>query len=41
MLGYEGIAARLYLILAEEQDADTKLNFLAKSVVNKRAQQAA
>jgi len=37
MLGYEGIAQRLRLTLAEEQDADTKLNFLAKSVVNPRA----
>lgn len=37
MLGYEGIAKRLRLTLAEEQDADTKLNFLAKSIVNKRA----
>lgn len=37
MLGYEGIAKRLYLTLAEEQDADTKLNFLAKSIVNQRA----
>lgn len=39
-LGYEGIAARLYLTLAEEQDADTKLNFLAKDLVNPRAQAA-
>jgi ferritin-like metal-binding protein YciE len=39
MLGYEGIAKRLRLTLAEEQDADTKLNFLAKQVVNPRAQQ--
>lgn len=37
MLGYEGIAKRLRLTLAEEQDADTKLNFLAKSIVNRRA----
>ena len=37
MLGYEGISKRLYLTLAEEQDADTKLNFLAKSIVNQRA----
>jgi ferritin-like metal-binding protein YciE len=38
MLGYEGIAKRLRLTLAEEQDADTKLNFLAKQIVNPRAQ---
>ena len=37
MLGYEGIAQRLRLTLAEEQQADTKLNFLAKSIVNARA----
>lgn len=37
MLGYEGIAKRLRLILAEEQDADTKLNFLAKEIINQRA----
>ena len=41
MLGYEGIAKRLRLTLAEEQDADTKLNFLAKQIVNPRAQAAA
>ena len=40
MLGYEGIAKRLRLTLAEEQDADTKLNFLAKEIVNVRAQAA-
>lgn len=40
MLGYEGIAKRLRLTLAEEQDADTKLNFLAKEIINKRAQMA-
>lgn len=39
MLGHEGIAQRLRLTLAEEQDADTKLNFLAKEVVNPRAQE--
>jgi ferritin-like metal-binding protein YciE len=39
MLGYEGIAKRLRLTLAEEQDADTKLNFVAKQIVNPRAQQ--
>ena len=38
MLGYEGIAQRLWLTLAEEQQADTKLNFLAKNIVNIRAQ---
>jgi ferritin-like metal-binding protein YciE len=37
MLGYEGISRRLRLTLAEEQDADTKLNFLAKSIINPRA----
>lgn len=37
MLGYEGIAKRLRLTLAEEQDADTKLNFLAKGLINPRA----
>jgi ferritin-like metal-binding protein YciE len=37
MLGYEGIAQRLRLTLAEEQDADTKLNFIAKRVINERA----
>jgi ferritin-like metal-binding protein YciE len=37
MLGYESIAQRLRLTLAEEQDADTKLNFLAKSLINPRA----
>lgn len=37
MLGYEGIAKRLRLTLAEEQDADTKLNFLAKNLVNPKA----
>jgi ferritin-like metal-binding protein YciE len=39
MLGYEGIAKRLRLTLAEEQDADTKLNFLAKGLINPRALQ--
>lgn len=37
MLGYPAIAKRLYLTLAEEQDADTKLNFLAKQIINERA----
>jgi ferritin-like metal-binding protein YciE len=40
MLGYEGIARRLQLTLAEEQQADTKLNFLAKEIINQRAQMA-
>lgn len=34
MLGLEGIAQRLRLTLGEEQDADTKLNFIAKHLVN-------
>jgi ferritin-like metal-binding protein YciE len=37
MLGYAGIAKRLRLNLADEQDADTKLNFLAKEIINHRA----
>ena len=37
MLGLEGIAKRLRLTLTEEQDADTKLNFLAKAIINPRA----
>jgi ferritin-like metal-binding protein YciE len=37
MLGYEGISKRLRLTLEEEQQADTKLNFLAKSIINPRA----
>lgn len=37
MLGYEGIAQRLRSTLAEEQVADTKLNFLAKNIINVRA----
>jgi len=41
MLGYEGIAQRLRLTLQEEQQADTKLNFLAKNIVNRRAQREA
>lgn len=41
LLGHEGIAQRLRLTLAEEQDADTKLNFLAKSIVNPRATEGA
>jgi len=38
MLGHEGICKRLRLTLAEEQQADTKLNFLAKNLINLRAQ---
>ena len=38
MLGYEGIAKRLRLTLAEEQQSDTKLNFLAKNIINPLAQ---
>lgn len=37
MLGYEGIAKRLRLTLEEEQQADTKLNFIAKNLINHRA----
>jgi ferritin-like metal-binding protein YciE len=37
MLGYEGIGKRLRLTLEEEQQADTKLNFLAKNIINPRA----
>jgi ferritin-like metal-binding protein YciE len=37
MLGHEGIAQRLRYTLAEEQQADTKLNFLAKNIINPRA----
>lgn len=37
MLGYEAIGKRLRLTLAEEQDADTKLNFLAKELINPKA----
>jgi ferritin-like metal-binding protein YciE len=40
MLGYDAIAKRLRLTLEEEQQADTKLNFLAKNLVNRRAQMA-
>jgi ferritin-like metal-binding protein YciE len=39
-LGYEGISKRLRLILEEEQQADTKLNFLAKNLINQRANTA-
>ena len=37
MLGYDAIAKRLRLTLEEEQQADTKLNTLAKNIVNRRA----
>jgi ferritin-like metal-binding protein YciE len=37
MLGYPAIAAKLRSILQEEQQADTKLNFLAKSLINEKA----
>jgi len=37
MLGYEGITQRLRLTLEEEQQADTKLNFLAKHLINLKA----
>jgi len=37
MLGYKAVAAKLRSILEEEQQADTKLNFLAKSLVNQKA----
>ncbi len=37
MLGHEAIAKRLRLTLEEEQQADTKLNALAKNLVNRRA----
>ncbi|HEX6225378.1 MAG TPA: DUF892 family protein [Chryseolinea sp.] len=40
MLGYEGISKRLRLTLEEEQQADTKLNFLAKNLINPRAKVA-
>jgi ferritin-like metal-binding protein YciE len=37
MLGLPAIAAKLRAILEEEQQADTKLNFLAKSLINRQA----
>ncbi len=40
MLGYDAIAKRLRLTLEEEQQADTKLNTLAKNIVNRRAKLA-
>ncbi len=38
MLGYEAVAAKLRMILEEEQQADTKLNFMAKNLIDQRAQ---
>ncbi len=38
MLGYTTFASRLRLTLEEEQQADTKLNFLAKNLINQRAE---
>ncbi|MBA3649083.1 MAG: DUF892 family protein [Chitinophagales bacterium] len=40
MLGYDAVASKLRMILQEEQQADTKLNFLAKNIINQRAQTA-
>jgi ferritin-like metal-binding protein YciE len=40
MLGYDAIAKRLRLTLEEEQQADTKLNALAKDLINRRAMSA-
>jgi ferritin-like metal-binding protein YciE len=40
MLGLHGIAKRLRLTLEEEQQADTKLNALAKNLLNHRALEA-
>jgi ferritin-like metal-binding protein YciE len=37
MLGHFPVAQKLRAILEEEQQADTKLNFLAKQLVNERA----
>lgn len=37
MLGHDAIASRLRLTLEEEQQADTKLNFLAMSLINRKA----
>jgi ferritin-like metal-binding protein YciE len=37
MLGLEAIAMRLRLTLEEERQADTKLNFIAKNLVNEQA----
>ena len=36
-LGYTAIASQIYKILEEERQADGKLNFLAKSIINERA----
>jgi ferritin-like metal-binding protein YciE len=38
MLGHTEVAAKLRMILQEEQQADTKLNFLAKDLINMKAQ---
>lgn len=38
VLGMEGIAQRLRMTLAEEQEADIQLNFLAKSILNPKAE---
>jgi ferritin-like metal-binding protein YciE len=40
-LGYDAIAKRLRQTLEEEQQADTKLNFLAKHIVNPKANEMA
>jgi ferritin-like metal-binding protein YciE len=40
MLGHTAVAQKLRSILKEEQQADTKLNFLAKSLINEKALQA-
>jgi len=39
-LGLDAIASRLRLTLEEEQQADTKLNYLAKEVINQKAENA-
>lgn len=38
LLGYKEIASQLYLILEEEKQADSKLNFLAKELINEKSQ---
>jgi ferritin-like metal-binding protein YciE len=40
MLGHTAIASKLRTILEEEQQADTKLNYMAKNIINARAQKA-
>jgi len=40
MLGHTAIAQKLRAILEEEQQADTKLNFLAKSIINEKAMES-